>query len=1173
MSQLMNAHHQQKINTNKQNQNYSNLSSLLYKSREEQNFGATIHLSKSCSSEPDARYLAETADIRYSGYLLKRSNQPYHPNGLTAAASIDFPLPPDLGSHSSESIWSSETLQATGPQQQKISRASNAKFKDVTKSNGKFNDHVINAIRFGASLFGYLPDNPTSSRRSADLSSQSSIEQPNPTRALPQRTKPSPIFTSTKSKPIPIVCPTPFVASNDSMLLKGNAMKYNQYDMSADYGNENNDDSFIASHQKKSPHHDDSISRPPDLHDLDGHIWRSKYCVLENGVLYFYCNAKDANSIAAQEERDKLNSFSNHFDDNCTSNGVVEKSYLKSEIDSDRSSFEVDHLAKSPMPRNHFSKYSTPRDKTNGIQNSNCLDSTNVLWEKRVALHRVGSVLASEDFGEESFILCGINSDADNAVENTQKLKKIRPGKTLDKKACSRESLLEDRLILRAASSDNMRNWIFEIHKSLQIIVNKIVRNKATSSAKKGSIHPHFASEGHSSHSKFDKCMSYSPTSLSNSSIRTTLSLELQRDLPNNHGRSVLLWQPIGNESNLLFPCLIPGKDSLLAPLTDGDLKIVYDGASSYTKHVNSGMASEPTETLKEMKTIQSRLNSNKVALSGEFKKPSLKYPKPKEVGKYIPPQMRGGKYVPPHRRQECADVGEPIESPSDKSIFRDKSDGIAYSHLESKNLKLNQLHTNDCTSLSLQSCNAEIDLPSSPCHNDDADTIINSSKRLGGCADPTLIEGSICDPVYIPKKASVVGKVNSKPYGSYGGISTGSGKAGKTDNIQWEVGAACKCGIRSSNEDAYLVLNDLFSDATTDQSASLFKGLQSHGIFAIFDGHCGNHTARYAAEKFQSILLNESMKDDFLTENENLMSNDLYIQRLLKNTLIRLDHDFCEMCTADGREWNSGATALVAMVIGNKLAVAGLGDSNGVLCCTTSRERGIQEDGWKILDEHRPNSCNRRHEANIIWKDIVQTHNPSREDERKRIEDANGWITTETEILCSQIQRVNWDDYDVIDLVGRSSCNGNAGVGRISTISRVCGDLAVSRALGDREFKAAYNTVRTEAATEVAVDGEVSWESDSILMKDRRFKGNLISSLPEINLFNLGRGKTDEFLLLACDGLWDVMDAIDAVRITHKLLFEKGLSTKDSADRLAELAHGLGSSDNITVIIVHFRA
>ena len=52
----------------------------------------------------------------------------------------------------------------------------------------------------------------------------------------------------------------------------------------------------------------------------------------------------------------------------------------------------------------------------------------------------------------------------------------------------------------------------------------------------------------------------------------------------------------------------------------------------------------------------------------------------------------------------------------------------------------------------------------------------------------------------------------------------------------------------------------------------------------------------------------------------------------------------------------------------------------------------------------------------------------------------------------------------------------------------------------------------------------------------------------------------------MACDGLWDVMDSDDAVRIAKELLFDRKLSAKDGAARLAELAQHLGSSDNITV-------
>eukprot|EP00565_Helicotheca_tamesis_P000896 CAMPEP_0185737344 /NCGR_PEP_ID=MMETSP1171-20130828/30175_1 /TAXON_ID=374046 /ORGANISM="Helicotheca tamensis, Strain CCMP826" /LENGTH=185 /DNA_ID=CAMNT_0028408243 /DNA_START=1 /DNA_END=558 /DNA_ORIENTATION=+ len=142
---------------------------------------------------------------------------------------------------------------------------------------------------------------------------------------------------------------------------------------------------------------------------------------------------------------------------------------------------------------------------------------------------------------------------------------------------------------------------------------------------------------------------------------------------------------------------------------------------------------------------------------------------------------------------------------------------------------------------------------------------------------------------------------------------------------------------------------------------------------------------------------------------------------------------------------------------------------------------------------------------------------------------------------------------------------------GRIIQISRICGELAVSRALGDRDFKAAYNRLEVTGA-----DSDVRWEGPLFLpypeKHDGFFKGDLVSSTPEVQMERIGRqGAFHEFLLLACDGLWDVMDADDAVRVTRGLLFEKKWNAKEAAARLAELAIHLGSSDNITVIVISF--
>jgi serine/threonine protein phosphatase PrpC len=148
---------------------------------------------------------------------------------------------------------------------------------------------------------------------------------------------------------------------------------------------------------------------------------------------------------------------------------------------------------------------------------------------------------------------------------------------------------------------------------------------------------------------------------------------------------------------------------------------------------------------------------------------------------------------------------------------------------------------------------------------------------------------------------------------------------------------------------------------------------------------------------------------------------------------------------------------------------------------------------------------------------------------------------------------------------------------GRLLIISRVCGELAVSRAIGDRDFKAAFNAV----CEDETLSASTPWEGPNFLPypedHNRTFVNDLISGIPEMTTFKLGTGRDrgsgslPEFLILACDGLWDVMDIEDAIKITSGLLFDKGGDAKAAATRLVELAIQLGSSDNVTVIIVVF--
>lgn len=78
------------------------------------------------------------------------------------------------------------------------------------------------------------------------------------------------------------------------------------------------------------------------------------------------------------------------------------------------------------------------------------------------------------------------------------------------------------------------------------------------------------------------------------------------------------------------------------------------------------------------------------------------------------------------------------------------------------------------------------------------------------------------------------------------------------------------------------------------------------------------------------------------------------------------------------------------------------------------------------------------------------------------------------------------------------------------------------------------------------------------------------LTNMPEIFTFRLN--KTDKFMILACDGLWDVMSNQDVVNfVLDKMGDESNLSKTNIADLLAKYAIKIGSTDNITIIIVFF--
>ncbi|KJE97181.1 protein phosphatase 1F [Capsaspora owczarzaki ATCC 30864] len=84
----------------------------------------------------------------------------------------------------------------------------------------------------------------------------------------------------------------------------------------------------------------------------------------------------------------------------------------------------------------------------------------------------------------------------------------------------------------------------------------------------------------------------------------------------------------------------------------------------------------------------------------------------------------------------------------------------------------------------------------------------------------------------------------------------------------------------------------------------------------------------------------------------------------------------------------------------------------------------------------------------------------------------------------------------------------------------------------------------------------------------DKQLKEHVIGT-PDVVHEVLQPGR-DEFLILACDGLWDVMDANGAVHFVSEYRARTGFGD-GVAEALVEKALQLGSTDNVSIVVVFF--
>jgi len=262
------------------------------------------------------------------------------------------------------------------------------------------------------------------------------------------------------------------------------------------------------------------------------------------------------------------------------------------------------------------------------------------------------------------------------------------------------------------------------------------------------------------------------------------------------------------------------------------------------------------------------------------------------------------------------------------------------------------------------------------------------------------------------------------------------------------------------------------------------FGGLHKHmAIYAVYDGHGGVRAAKFCEKHLHWNMINEA---SFSAGN---------LDRAILNAFQRTDQAILRIAASGAMP--DGTTAVVAVILGRELTVANVGDSEAVLA--RFLPPGHRDQGSGVADPAGKMNTTVDEEEQLEVIVMTEKHKPESSKEKARVVAAGGFVV----------------------------------------FNRVQGSLAVSRALGDAEFKSPFNGS----------------------------PANFVSAIPHIRNITLQDG--EHILILACDGLWDVFTYVQAVRVVSQAR-RTGKNPAEAARNLTRLALQRGSNDNVTVIVVY---
>lgn len=357
-------------------------------------------------------------------------------------------------------------------------------------------------------------------------------------------------------------------------------------------------------------------------------------------------------------------------------------------------------------------------------------------------------------------------------------------------------------------------------------------------------------------------------------------------------------------------------------------------------------------------------------------------------------------------------------------------------------------------------------------------------------------------------------------------------------------------------------------------------SGFEAWSFFAVFDGHAGGTVSKFSAKELLECILDAD--PDLFNELSTIYSNNL--TNANNQSSPSLSSSSSSNLNKNSPRSNDQATTTTTST--NNSPIKSNSDlatkANNLNTNSNTNLKNVAEDSSS--SSNKSLSCNSSSNLSNVIKSTTTTTTPSKysqiyeerlkeairkgflnlDDKIRRMpefekgEDKSGSTAVACLISPSHVYLINCgdsrsifvsDERVVLSTLDHKPINPcereriqNAG-GSVM-IQRVNGSLAVSRALGDYEYKQVENRGPCE---------------------------QLVSPEPEVYSRERQHSK-DEFIVLACDGIWDVMSNDELKDYIYGRLKVTDDLVKISNDIL-DMCLSKGSRDNMSLIIVLFPA